>query len=421
MPEAQPAAKATPSPLYRYVILLIGFVTLAGANGVSSAFQVFYAALLEVFDWSHAGGASPYAVNQVVLAAGAPLMGWLLDRFGPRGLFSAAAALVGLAWMACGTLQTLGQFILFYGIFSALGQTALSLAMVVVSRWFPQAQRGRAIGLADVGTGVGHVVLVPGCAWLITAVGWRAAFVVVGAAVLALLVPLNLLHRPAPSPGGLPHLRAATLQGALRTRALWTLCLAHLCMTVTMTMVNVHLVNFLVGTGTLQVLGASTVYSALSAVSLGGRLFFGWLADRLRGEGAFTAAMSCTMTGYAMLLLLAALQEPWPLYAFVVCYGFAQGAGGIAIAAKTVEVFQGPRLGTIFMLVTLSGNLGAAFGAWLGGRLVDVTGSYTLTFLAAIVSGGLAIGGMWAGGTPPRAAAGSPHTDPRSPSEGRPR
>jgi predicted MFS family arabinose efflux permease len=264
----------------------------------------------------------------------------------------------------------------------------------VVSHWFHQAQRGRAIGVADVGTGFGHVVFVPGSAWLITAVGWQAAFVVVGTAILVLLVPLTLLYRPTPTTSR-PGLRAATLKEALCTRALWSLCGAHLCMSVTMTMVNVHLVHFLVGTGTLQVLGASTVFSALSLVSLGGRLFFGWLADRLQGEGAFTAAMSCTMAGYGFLLLLGVLETRWPLYAFILSYGFAQGAGGIAIAAKTVAVFQGPRLGTIFMVVTLSANLGAAFGAWIGGRFFDLTGSYALTFLTAIVSGVLAITCMW--------------------------
>jgi len=60
-------------------------------------------------------------------------------------------------------------------------------------------------------------------------------------------------------------------------------------------------------------------------------------------------------------------------------------------------VFHGPHLGTIFMVVTLSGNLGAAFSAWIGGRFFDLTGSYTLTFATAIASGLLAIGCMWAG------------------------
>ena len=74
-----PHKKTVPGS-YRYLILLIGFVTLAGLSGVSSSFSVFYSTLLQEFDWSHAGGASPYSVNQLVLAACAPLMGWLLDR-----------------------------------------------------------------------------------------------------------------------------------------------------------------------------------------------------------------------------------------------------------------------------------------------------------------------------------------------------
>ena len=143
-------------------------------------------------------------------------------------------------------------------------------------------------------------------------------------------------------------------------------------------------------------------------------MFFGWLADRLKGEGAFTVAMSCTMSGYVMLLLLGALDIRWPLYVFILSYGFAQGAGGIAIAAKTVEVFQGPRLGTIFMVVTLSGNLGAAFGAWIGGRFFDLTGSYALTFLTAIVSGSLAIACMWAGNDRRQTAADAPTPGPLS-------
>ncbi|MBI3325178.1 MAG: MFS transporter [Nitrospinae bacterium] len=391
---------------YRYLILLIGFVTLAAASGVSTSFAVFYSTLLKEFDWSHAEGASVYSVNMLVLAAGAPFMGWALDRFGPRGLFPTAAALIGGAWIACSTLHTLGQFVLFYGVVSALGQTALPLMAVVVSGWFEQRQRGRAIGLTDVGTGFGHVLFVPGSAWVIATFGWRAAFAVVGIAVVALLVPLNLLHRPAPTAGRPAH-RAFTFRGALRSRALWMLCVAHLCMSVTMTMVNVHLVEFLVSTGTLQLLGASTIFSAVSLVSLGGRVFFGWLADRLKGEGAFSVAMSCTMTGYVLLLLLDMRGARWPLYAFVLTYGFAQGAGGIAIAAKTVEVFQGPHLGTIFMVVTLSHSLGAAFGAWFGGRLFDLSGSYLLTFATALASGAVAIACMWAGrgGIPRRPAS----------------
>jgi predicted MFS family arabinose efflux permease len=277
-----------------------------------------------------------------------------------------------------------------------LGQTALLSITIVVAQWFSQEQRGRAIGLADIGTGFGMVAFAPGSAWLITWLGWRHAFVVLGSVIMVVVGPLNLLHR-ATAPPFEPASQAISLQEILRHKTLWMLCAAHLFMTITMTMVNVHLVEFLLSSRILSFVNASLIVSAVSLVSLPGRLFFGWLADRVQPDGAFTVAMSCTLMGFVMLLLLAHLETRWFLYAFVVIYGFAQGAGGIAVAAKTVAFFQGPYLGRIFMVVTLSANLGAAFGAWFGGRLFDLSGSYTFTFLTAIISGVFAIACMWTG------------------------
>ena len=393
---AQISTSSTPPPTwYRYAIVLIGFMTLAGGSALSNCFAIFYSTLLEEFAWSHAQGALVYSVNMVVLAVSAPFVGWCLDRFGPRWLFTLAALLSGVALMACSTLRTLGEFMLYYGGLSALGQTALAPVAVMVSRWFAREQRGRAIGCTDIGTGFGTVVFVPATAWCIQILGWRHAFIVLGAMIMAVLVPLNLLHRPPPERAEEHRLAATTRTAALRQSALWLLCLVHFFMTITMTMVNVHLVEFFVTTGTLPRLQAATVLGSVSLVSLGGRMFFGWLADRLHGEGAFSLAMSCTVSGFVMLLLLAQGERPWALYAFVPIYGFAQGAGGIAVAAKTVELFPGPYLGTMFMVVNLSASLGAACGAWVGGRLFDVSGSYILTFATAIVSGMIAIGCMW--------------------------
>jgi MFS family permease len=396
MAEVSAALRQEHHSRYRYAALLIGFVTLAGASGVSGCFAVFYNPLVTAFSWSRASGASPYAVNMLVSIVSAPLSGWLLDRYGPRVVFSIAALLSGGALVACSTLHTLGHFIIYYGVLGAIGQTALGSVAVVVSRWFEGTQRGRAIGFADVGTGLGMVVFIPGSAWLLETFGWRPAFAILGTVIMTLLVPLNLWQQRPPVASG-HTVSAASMGHALHHQAFWMLCLAHCCMTVTMTMVNVHLVPFLVSSGRLELVGAASVSSAVSLVSLGGRMFFGWLVDRVHGEGAFSMAMSCTITGFVMLLILCQSAAFWPLYAFILIYGFAQGAGGIAIAAKTVALFQGPSLGTIFMVVNLSGNLGAAFGAWGGGRLFDVTESYAFTFATAIASGLLAISCMWIG------------------------
>ena len=396
MAEVSAALRQEHRSRYRYAVLLIGFVTLAGASGVSGCFAVFYNTLVTAFSWSRASGASPYSVHMLVSIVSAPLIGWLLDRYGPRLVFTSAALLSGGALMACSTLQTLSHFVVYYGVLGAVGQTALGSVAVVVSRWFERTQRGRAIGFADVGTGFGMVVFIPGSAWLIETFGWRPAFAILGAVIVMLLVPLNLWQRPPPA-ASVHTVSTGSFGHALRHQAFWMLCLAHCFMTITMTMVNVHLVPFLVSSGRLELLGAASVSSAVSLVSLGGRMFFGWLVDRVHGEGAFSVAMSCTITGFVMLLILSQSAAYWPLYAFVLVYGFAQGAGGIAIAAKTIALFHGPSLGTIFMVVNLSANLGAAFGAWCGGRLFDVSESYAFTFATAIASGLLAISCMWIG------------------------
>jgi predicted MFS family arabinose efflux permease len=396
MADVSPALHEARLSRYRYAVLLIGFVTLAGGSGVSGCFSVFYNTLVQEFSWSRASGASPYAVNMIVSIVSAPLIGWWLDHYGPRWVFPIAAILSGAALMACSTLTTLGQFVVYYGVLGAVGQTALGSVAVIVSRWFERTRHGRAIGFADVGTGFGMVVFMPGSAWLIETLGWRPAFAILGAVIMALLVPLNLWQRRPPAAAA-QTASPASFGHTMRNKAFWMLCLTHFCMTITMTMVNVHLVPFLVSSGRLQLFEAATIASAVSLVSLGGRMFFGWLVDRLHGEGAFSVAMSCTITGFVMLLILSQSEAHWPLYAFVLAYGFAQGAGGIAIAAKTVSLFQGPSLGTIFMVVNLSGNLGAAFGAWCGGRLFDVSESYAFTFATAIASGLLAMSCMWIG------------------------
>ena len=115
-------------------MVLIGFFTLAEASRVANSFSVFYSQLLHVFDWGRAGGASVYSVNMMVVALRSLLMGWLLDRFGPRWLYTSAALVIGVAFFTCSRLQPLGEFVVYDGGLGALGQTVLLSMTAVVAR-----------------------------------------------------------------------------------------------------------------------------------------------------------------------------------------------------------------------------------------------------------------------------------------------
>lgn len=395
----------------RWLVLVAMCVTLGVQSGVRLAFSVFYVALRDAFGWSAAATAGVFASYMGVVALCSPLVGWVLDRYGARRLFSLAAVWVGLSLGYCSTIHTLGQFALGYGILLPMGQVALSsgAVSVVLARWFPE-MRGRAIALADVGAALGMGIYSPWSQWLIGTYGWRWAFVVLGASVVLLLVPANCWQRrpparPAERPP-LPALQGAVASGsrsappdwsllqALRVPVFWglfgALCLSSLGLQV----LNVHLVALLAQVGVSR-MTAATVGGLVNMVSLGGRVGCGWVTDRVGRAPAYTMAMLCAMLGMGALLGMSRDNAAWMLVVFVTIYGISKGSGSIVIAAKAADVFQGERLGTIFGLISAASGLGGALGPWWAGWLVDRAGSYTPAIVWSVLMAGLSIGCMW--------------------------
>jgi MFS family permease len=96
---------------YGWAIVGASFISLAIVFGVRLSFQVFFVALVEDFGWSRAGTAGIFSVSMVVFAIFAVPFGWLLDRFGPRLLFSVGALLMAGGVLMSGWISTLWGFI----------------------------------------------------------------------------------------------------------------------------------------------------------------------------------------------------------------------------------------------------------------------------------------------------------------------
>ncbi len=379
--------------------------TLGVQSGVRVTFSVFFVAWREAFGWSAAATAGVMSLYMLVLACSSPLMGWLLDRYGARRLFPAAALLAGASLWLCSMVQTLWQLYVVYGLVFALGQTALSTGTVsvVLARWFPE-MRGRAIALADLGAGLGMGLYSPWSQWLITTYGWRQALCWLAASMVLLLVPLNACQRPAPQHEALPQPPGAdaaplpastwTLKQALFTWPFWMLFGTQLLSSISLQVINVHLVALLVSMGVVAML-AATAGGMVNLVSLGGRFACGWLADRFSRALAYTAAMGCSMLGMAILLGLTPSNAAWVTIAFIAVFGISKGSGGIVIGAKAADIFQGERLGTIYGAISMASGFGGAFGPLWAGWLVDHTGSYTIALLCSIVTAGMAVGCFW--------------------------
>lgn len=381
-------------------------------NGVVMAFAVLYLPLVAEFGASRAAVASVQSAVLLLGGFAGPLVGWAFDRLGPRRLFQGGALLAAAAFVAASRAASLPALALAYGVVGGLGLAALGSQgnMIVAALWYPQA-RGRAIAVADLGTGFGAFCFIPLAQALVSRVGWRGTLLVWAALLVAVVVPLNAFQRvpdargartSAPKPGAAGD--DWTLGAALRARAFWWLALMRFCGACAFPLLNVHLVAFAVGQG-IAPAAAAAALGAVSLVSLAGRLTTGWLCDRLGRAPALTLTYASAAAGVGCLGLLAATRWPGWLVAFVALYGMAQGSSGIVASARAADVFAGRAFGTIYGWMTLAVGPGEAFGAWLGGKLYDVTGSYLPAFGVVVAALALGAAAIWRVRPAPRRAA----------------
>lgn len=409
--DASAGATASPSSAqriapYAWFILLQALCSSGVVFGIWFAFAVFFPAMVHELHWSRGGAAAAFSVGSIVQAILSPVVGLLIDRWGPRlvvvsGLLSMA---VGLA--ACSGVQELWHFTVLFGVVVGLGVGLAGQVThaALLSVWFVK-RRGTIIGFAFAGMGLGVQALSPLTQYLILRRGWRQTFVMLalGTAVYACMMLLTLRNTPqdvglqpygtAPRQAGAapmrmpvsthPPVRPWTVQQAVRTREFWTLGVAQLLIPTGIFPISVHQVAYLADLG-FSVQLAASILGTMGLMSSFGRLIFGVLSDRLGRFGGVTLSVVCSQIGIVVLILLTNSTVTWPLYCYALFFGLGYGARGPIISAIAADLFPGPSFGTIFGLISVGQGLGGALGPWFGGYVYDLMGSYRPAFAVAL-------------------------------------
>mgnify|MGYP001562533498 FL=1 len=363
------------------------------------AFAVLYLPLIDEFGGSRGEVATVQSALFLVSGFTGPLVGWAFDRLGPRRLFQWSGVLAAAALVAASRATSLPGLVVAYGLLAGLGLSALGSQtnMTLAALWYPEA-RGRAIAVADLGTGFGAFCFIPLAQALVTALDWRATLLAWAALLLLVVVPLNALQR-LPEGAGAPRGPAGearggpALAGAVRSAPFWWLGAMRFFGACAFPLMNVHMVAFAIGQG-IAAATAATALGAVSLVSLAGRLTTGVLCDRIGRAPTLTLAYASAAVGIGCLVLLSATGAPWWLVLYVAFYGMAQGSSGIVASARAADLFAGPSFGAIWGWLSLAVGPGEALGTWLGGTLFDVSGSYVPAFgfvVLALAAGVIAI------------------------------
>lgn len=404
-------------PYYPWVVVGVSFLTVGVALGCRSAFAVFFVAVLEEFHWSRGVTAGALLLGGLTWSAVAPLVGVLLDRFGPRVVFPAGSLLMALGFVVTSMSQHVLHFYVGMGVLAAMGFAALPMTAhaVVLSNWFVR-RRGTAMGIVASGVGVGILAIVPLTQMLVSELGWRQAYLILAALLAGLLVPLNaVLQRHRPEDVGLaPDSGAAastvrsrtgsaaglTLALALRTSRFWALALGMLAGAIPLHMILVHQVAAAVDVGFPKALAASALglTGFFTAPSM---ILWGAGSDRIGREWAYTLGSLAMILGIVLLLFARHPSRAWMLYAFTVFFALGFASRQSLYPAIAADLFHGRHFGAINGALALFVGAGSGIGPWLGGYLFDLSGNYAAPFWLSIVLAVLSVGLIWVAGAKP--------------------
>jgi MFS family permease len=395
------------------------FATFTISAGLMHSYAIFLVAFIEDFRWSRSDVSLAYSASQLVAGVSAPLVGTLVDRLGPRRLVLLGGTMLALGLLGSAYASALWHIIVLYGIVMTIGANCLGLVVFVplLSQWFVR-RRGMAISIVQSANGFGRAASAPLAQLLISAIGWRRAYLTQAALMVALVLPLAGFFRgtdpgaaatkAAPeSPRGLPEVdspsaRDWTVREAMRTRHFWLLSTVYLCTGLGSFLVSLHQLAFAVDVG-FDKLYAASVLGLGSFLAIAGTILTGTMSDYIGRELSAILAYAISIVGVIFALFISSPNQGWLLWLHACFFGLTWGARGPAITAKTADLFPGRHLGAILGVITIGTGIGSAVGAWAAGWIHDVTGSYRVAFLLSIASylGGCVA--FWALRHPPRA------------------
>lgn len=373
---------------YAWVIVALAFFALAVGMGARSTIGLVVHPWEGEFGWDRAAVSLTASLGLLAYGLAQPLAGRWADRYGPRAVFTASLALLGVATVAVGFIQSLWQAYLVFGIVLMGAGAGVSnvTGAVAVARWI-KGKKALAIGIIMAGAAAGQLVLVPAIAALMKAQGWRTAFVWSGAAVLAVAVPLVFLFTRDDPPGS-AEARAAQDRADGRPQPFstlarqknfwWLMGSFWVCGATTAGLIDPHLIPYAEDVH-IDTVTAATAFGVLGAFNVIGTLFAGAVSDRWGHKwvlGWVYAARAVT------LVALPFVREPVLLFAFAVTFGLVDFATVPPTTALSTTLFGRRSGGTVVGLVSLSHQIGSAMGSYAGGLVHDLAGSYVLFFLA---------------------------------------
>jgi sugar phosphate permease len=393
---------------YGWAIVGIAITSMTLIYGVRHSFSVFFPSILDEFGWGRGSTSSILSMHILLYGIAAPFAGTLGDRWQPRRIMPIGVLILGSAAALCGFANQLWHFYLIYGLFTPLGLAFCGWPLLspALANWFHK-RRGLAMAIGQIGGGMSFVYSIF-AEFLISHLGWRLAFVVMGVVLASILMPLYVFffyyH---PRDKGLKAYGADdltnsidksvnqlqnrdtdqtnwSLKDAVKTYQLWLLVFSQfLFWGIGCYLVLAHQVKFAMDVGFSNLFAAS-IFGLFGVFMIVGQLSSS-ISDWIGRE--WTVAISSSFCVVALIALLSVgdASQSWLLYVYAICFGLGAGLFAPTVFVGAADIFHGPHFGSISGLMLTGMGVGGALGPWMGGYLHDATGTYFSAFVLCLI------------------------------------
>lgn len=381
------------------LVALTSFLNLYALVGI--AFYgppFFYDFLVNQFHWSREEVTSGNTFGKtLVLPLFGFAAGWIIDRFGLKRLMVVGILFGAISIIGLGQVNTLPLFYTCF-IFNALGYVCAGPLpnQVLLSRWFKES-RGKAMGFAYLGIGLGGAITVKMAAWLTGRFGWQTSLLCLGVLMAVVALPLTLMVKDKSEDfGEQSKAPAVPLGEILRSPSFYLLAIGSLCSIGAVGATNQHLKLYLARDNGFSQDAAANVIALVLFTSNAGRILMGWLADRFPKKYVMILIYLLVACGIPLLFFI---QAPGAIYLFAIVFGIGMGGDYMIIPLMAAELFGLRVMGRVMGLIIIVDGLSEAWVPKLVGRLRDQNSNYTKGFALMI---GLALFGALAVSLLPR-------------------
>ncbi len=384
----------TRSPLMTPV-LLVGCAIIMVSFAIRASFGVFQIPIADEFGWLRSEFSLAIAIQNLAWGIGQPIFGALAEKIGDRkaiviGAFVYALGLVLSSFATTPQAHQAYEWLIGFGI----AGTGFGVILAVVGRASSDKNRSMSLAIATAAGSAGQVFGAPLAEWMLGIMSWQEVFLVFAAALILMLGLLPMMRGIAPpaSKSELEESMSAILGKAFRDPSYTFIFLGFFSCGYQLAFVTAHFPAFVtemcgpiasdgllasIGIGTTSALGAAAI-SLIGLANIAGTLFAGWLGNRLPKKYLLAGI-------YALRTLIAAVFIMTPMTpATVLIFSITMGTLWLATVPLTsglVAHIYGLRyMGTLYGIVFFSHQLGSFLGVWLGGRMYDVFGDYTMVW-----------------------------------------